>query len=85
MEGDAPYTLTQGNAKYVLTRDLPIGIGWDNNIRVTGNFIYMRGFAPTTRSTEYNRKSAIAGMRVTNYDGQPKVLRFINEVVTGNT
>jgi hypothetical protein len=48
---------------------LPIGIGWGNNIHVKGNFIYMRGFAPTMRSTEYDRKSSIAGMRVTNYDG----------------
>ncbi|MDR1344682.1 MAG: fibronectin type III domain-containing protein, partial [Tannerellaceae bacterium] len=50
---------------------LPIGIGWSNNIEVKRNFIYMRGFAPTMRSEEYSRKSAIAGMRVTNYgEGQ---------------
>jgi hypothetical protein len=48
---------------------LPIGIGWGNNLHVKNNFIYLRGFAPTLRSTEYDRKSAIAGMRVTNYDG----------------
>jgi hypothetical protein len=45
---------------------LPIGIGWGNNIDVKNNFIYMRGFAPTQRSQEYNRKSAIAGMRITD-------------------
>ncbi|MDR3266116.1 MAG: carboxypeptidase-like regulatory domain-containing protein [Tannerella sp.] len=50
---------------------LPIGIGWGNHIHVFRNFIYMRGFAPTMRSTEYDRKSAVAGMRVTNYDGNP--------------
>ncbi|MDR1602435.1 MAG: hypothetical protein LBS42_08415, partial [Tannerella sp.] len=50
---------------------LPIGIGWGNNLDVKNNFIYMRGFAPTMRSEEYGRKSAIAGMRVTNYDGKP--------------
>ncbi|MDR1555518.1 MAG: fibronectin type III domain-containing protein [Tannerellaceae bacterium] len=49
----------------------PIGIGWGNNLDVKNNFIYMRGFAPTMRSEEYGRKSAIAGMRVTNYDGNP--------------
>jgi hypothetical protein len=50
---------------------LPIGIGWGNNLSVKGNFIYMRGFAPTQRSEEYGRKSSVAGMRVTNYDGKP--------------
>ncbi|MDR1259536.1 MAG: hypothetical protein LBK65_09745 [Tannerellaceae bacterium] len=50
---------------------LPIGIGWANDIHVKGNFIYMRGFAPTMRSQEYGRKSSIAGMRVTNYDNIP--------------
>jgi hypothetical protein len=50
---------------------LPIGIGWGNNMRVTGNFIYMRGYAPTKRSQEYDRKSSVAGMRVTNYDNIP--------------
>jgi hypothetical protein len=50
---------------------LPIGIGWGNNLYVKNNFIYMRGFAPTMRSSEYPRKSAIAGMRVTNYNTQP--------------
>ncbi|MDR1203502.1 MAG: Ig-like domain-containing protein, partial [Tannerellaceae bacterium] len=48
---------------------LPIGIGWGNNLRVKGNFIYMHGFAPTHRSEEYSRNSSVAGMRVTNYDG----------------
>jgi hypothetical protein len=47
----------------------PVGIGWGNNFYVQGNFIYMRGFAPTKRDEEYDRKSAVAGMRVTNYDG----------------
>jgi hypothetical protein len=47
---------------------LPIGIGWGNNLEARNNFIYMRGFAPTLRSTEYARKSSVAGMRVTNYD-----------------
>jgi hypothetical protein len=50
---------------------LPIGIGWANDLLVKGNFIYMRGFAPTMRSQEYGRKSSIAGMRVTNYDHKP--------------
>jgi hypothetical protein len=45
---------------------LPIGIGWGNNIYVKNNFIYMRGFAPTMRNEEYGRKSAIAGMRITD-------------------
>jgi hypothetical protein len=65
-----PYNEAQvSNNKIFGMGYLPIGIGWGNNIRVTGNFIYMRGYAPTVRSTEYDRKSAIAGMRVTNYDG----------------
>ncbi|MDR1623899.1 MAG: fibronectin type III domain-containing protein [Tannerellaceae bacterium] len=46
----------------------PIGIGWGNNIHVKGNLIYMRSFAPTRRSEEYDRNSAVAGMRITNYD-----------------
>jgi hypothetical protein len=50
---------------------LPIGIGWGNNLHAKGNFIYLRGFAPAMRSAEYPRYSAIAGMRVTNYDGIP--------------
>jgi hypothetical protein len=48
----------------------PIGVGWGNNIHVENNFIYLRGFAPTQRSDEYDRKSGIAGMRVTNYDNE---------------
>ncbi len=46
-----------------------IGIGWANNLTVRRNFIYIRGFAPTRRSNEYNRNSAVAGLRTTNYDG----------------
>ena len=46
----------------------PHGIGWANNLTVRNNFIYLRGFAPTLRSTEYDRKSAISGLRTTNYD-----------------
>ena len=46
----------------------PLGIGWGNHIVVRNNFIYLRGFAPTRRSTEYNRNSAVAGLRTTNYD-----------------
>lgn len=46
---------------------LPIGVGWANNLIVRNNFIYIHGFAPTLRSTEYNRKSGIAGVRTTNY------------------
>jgi hypothetical protein len=37
--------------------------GWGNNMHVKG----MRRFSPARRSSEYNRSSAIAGMRVTNY------------------
>jgi hypothetical protein len=50
---------------------LPIGIGWGNHLYAKGNFIYMHGFAPARRSSEYDRSSAVAGMRVTNYDGKP--------------
>jgi hypothetical protein len=46
----------------------PIGIGWGSNIHIKDNFIYLWAFAPTMRSEEYARKSAAAGMRVTNYD-----------------
>ncbi|MDR1586059.1 MAG: hypothetical protein LBS57_01240 [Treponema sp.] len=46
----------------------PIGIGWGNNLHVADNFIYLWAFAPSQRSEEYGRKSAVAGMRVTNYD-----------------
>jgi hypothetical protein len=58
---------------------LPIGIGWGNNIRVKDNFIYMRGFAPTMRSEEYGRKSAIAGMRIT--DGNVHDLYYENNTI----
>jgi hypothetical protein len=47
----------------------PLGVGWSNNLVVRNNFIYIRGFAPSLRSTEYNRNSGIAGLRTTNYDG----------------
>jgi hypothetical protein len=46
----------------------PIGIGWGSNLQVKNNFIYLWAFAPTQRSEEYDRKSAVSGMRVTNYD-----------------
>ena len=46
----------------------PLGVGWANNLAVKNNFIYLRGFAPTLRSTEYDRKSGVAGLRITNYD-----------------
>jgi hypothetical protein len=46
----------------------PIGIGWGNDIHVADNFIYLWAFAPTQRSAEYSRKSAVSGMRVTNYN-----------------
>ncbi|MDR1551843.1 MAG: hypothetical protein LBS69_00040 [Prevotellaceae bacterium] len=46
----------------------PIGVGWGNNLQVKNNFIYLWAFAPTQRSEEYGRKSAVSGMRVTNYD-----------------
>jgi len=46
----------------------PCGIGWANNLIVRNNFIYIRGFAPDRRSTEYDRNSAISGLRTTNYD-----------------
>jgi hypothetical protein len=60
----------------------PIGIGWGNNIRVENNFIYLRGFAPTQRSDEYDRKSGIAGMRVTNYDNQAyENMLFLGNVI----
>jgi hypothetical protein len=60
---------------------LPIGIGWANDIYIANNFIYMRGFAPTMRSEEYGRKSGIAGMRVTNYEGST----FANMLFEDNT
>jgi hypothetical protein len=57
--------------------DSPIGIGWGNNIRVADNFIYMRCFSPEKRFEEYERKSSVAGMRVTDYgDGGLKNLCF---------
>jgi len=46
----------------------PCGIGWANNLIVRNNFIYIRGFAPERRSTEYDRNSAVSGLRTTNYD-----------------
>jgi hypothetical protein len=46
---------------------MPVGIGWANHSVTRGNFIYIHGYAPTRRSDEYERKSGIAGMRVTNY------------------
>jgi hypothetical protein len=47
----------------------PLGFGWGNNLRVANNFVYLRGYSPTQRFDEYARNSAVAGMRVTNYDG----------------
>ena len=58
---------------------LPIGIGWGSGLRVKENFIYLRGFAPTMRSQEYGRFSAIAGMRIT--DGNVKNLLYEDNVV----
>ena len=58
---------------------LPIGIGWGSDMHVRNNFIYMRGFAPTMRSEEYGRKSAIAGMRLT--DGNMKNLLYEDNVI----
>lgn len=55
--------------------DSPIGIGWGNNIRVADNFI-MRCFSPEKRFEEYERKSSVAGMRVTDYGGGLKNLCF---------
>jgi hypothetical protein len=49
----------------------PVGIGWSNHSVTRRNFIYLHGTAPTQRSTEYARRSGIAGMRITNYDGDP--------------
>jgi hypothetical protein len=46
---------------------MPIGIGWANRSSVRRNFIYIHGWAPTLRSDEYNRRSGITGMRITNY------------------
>jgi hypothetical protein len=46
---------------------LPIGIGWSNHTVTRRNFIYIHGYAPSQRSDEYARKSAVAGMRITNY------------------
>jgi hypothetical protein len=60
--------------------DSPIGIGWGNNLRVADNFIYMWGYSPTKRFDEYERKSSIAGMRVTNYDNNV----FENMLFEGN-
>ncbi|MDR1587905.1 MAG: hypothetical protein LBS57_10655, partial [Treponema sp.] len=39
----------------------PIGIGWGNNAHIVDNFIYLWAFAPTQRSEEYGRKSAVSG------------------------
>jgi hypothetical protein len=59
----------------------PIGIGWGNNIHVADNFIYLWAFAPTMRSDEYSRKSAVAGMRVTSYSNDEA---FENLLFEGN-
>ncbi|MDR2383658.1 MAG: fibronectin type III domain-containing protein [Prevotellaceae bacterium] len=58
---------------------LPIGIGWGSNLDVKGNFIYMRGFAPNRRSQEYDRNSAIAGMRIT--DGNVQNILYENNTI----
>ena len=58
---------------------LPIGIVWGSDLHVKENFIYLRGFAPSVRSEEYGRKSAIAGMRLT--DGNMKNLLYEDNVV----
>jgi hypothetical protein len=58
----------------------PIGIGWGSDIHVSDNFIYIWGYAPARRFDEYNRNSAAAGMRVTNYDN----LVFENMLFEGN-
>jgi hypothetical protein len=60
--------------------DSPIGIGWGNNLHVADNFIYMWGYSPTKRFDEYERKSSVAGMRVTNYDNNV----FENMLFEGN-
>jgi hypothetical protein len=46
-----------------------IGIGWGNGMRAESNLIYGRCYAPNQRSDEYVRPSSVAGMRVTDFDG----------------
>ena len=45
----------------------PIGISWGSNSIARGNFIYLHGTAPDQRSSEYDRLSGIAGIRLTVY------------------
>ena len=58
----------------------PIGVGWANHLKVRNNFIYLRGFAPTLRSKEYNRNSAVAGLRTTNYNDE----EYVDMLYDGN-
>jgi hypothetical protein len=46
-----------------------IGIGWGNGMHAADNLIYGRCYAPNVRSEEYARPSSVAGMRVTDFDG----------------
>jgi hypothetical protein len=71
--------LTIANNKVFGMGYLPIGIGWGSNLDVKGNFIYMRGFAPSRRSQEYDRNSAIAGMRIT--DGNVQNIRYEDNII----
>jgi hypothetical protein len=46
----------------------PVGTGWGSNMQTKNNFIYLRGVSTAGRSQEFERNSAIAGMRVTAGD-----------------
>ncbi|MDR2126980.1 MAG: hypothetical protein LBP63_09145 [Prevotellaceae bacterium] len=57
----------------------PLGIGWGSDLYVKDNFIYLRGFSPSMRFEEFGRKSAIAGMRIT--DGNVKNVLYEDNVI----
>ena len=65
----------------------PIGVGvWTSaeDVRVHDNFIYLHATANRMRSTEYNRLSGVAGIRLTVYSGEDAAL-FKNLLFEGNT
>lgn len=61
----------------------PVGTSWDSNSQISNNFIYLHCTAPNMRSSEYNRLSGVAGMRLTLYDGNSTL--FVNALYDSNT
>lgn len=61
----------------------PVGTSAGSEAVCKDNFIYIHAYAPTVRSQEYARISAVGGMRSTIYDSATQ--SFVNCLYEGNT